>query len=369
MISGAAFVEALVQNGIAVVSGVPCSFFASAISQCVADRRISYISAANEGTALALAAGSQVAGKPAALLIQNSGLGNLINPLTSLSMIYKIPTLLFVSGRGVGIPDEPQHEIMGKKTESILDTLEIQHEMLHDEPSLCLKSIARAVRAMHQSHLPYAFLVKKGTIGDEEIGGCPSSPYPLSRAEAIKSIASSLSGDEYIVSTTGKPSRELFANHDSPHNFYMQGSLGHASAFAFGIAREKPSKKIIILDGDGSLLMHMGSLSTIGHYRPSNLYHIILDNEVYESTGGQESTSSTTDIGAVASACGYVSCVTVSTREKLERHVRLLNNSQGPTLLRVKINCEQFAGSLPRISSAYTPEEITKRFRHSLKEG
>ncbi len=365
MIPSKQYIDALKNAGIKTFSGVPCSFFQSAIDHIIEDNELSYSIAPNEGSALALCAGAIAAGSPAALMIQNSGLGNLINPLTSLNMIYGLPVLMFISGRAMGIPDEPQHEIMGRTTEKLLDVLGVPHQTMPSEPSEFVQSLSRAQTRMHETRIPFAFIVRHGTIGSSPRRDI-SSPYPLSRSEALRIITESLTKTAYIISTTGKASRELFTLADSPNNFYMQGSMGHASAFALGVALKKHLKKIVILDGDGALLMHMGILSSIGHEKPKNLYHIVLDNEAYESTGGQGTTSSSTDIGAVALACGYTGTATVSTTDDLRKSIQNVSAQNGPFLLRVKINIAAGTDPLPRISSAYTPQEITARFSKEL---
>ena len=178
-------------------------------------------------------------------------------------------------------------------------------------------------------------------------------------------IASILKGDEFVIATTGKPSRELFTVDDRAGNFYMQGSMGHAASIGLGVALDRPEKKIVVLDGDGALLMHLGILSTVGHYRPENFYHVVLDNESYETTGDQDTTSSTTDFCRVAEACGYAHAAQVADATSLKCEAQAMIASRGPALLRVKIN-RLLTEDIPRISSKYDSSQIAENFKGAL---
>jgi len=304
MIPAEAFVRSLTSRGITSFTGVPCSFFRAVIQQVAADPALRYVVVPNEGAALAVASGAYLAGRGAAVLIQNSGLGNLINPLTSLCMVYRLPALLFVSGRAYRVPDEPQHVVMGRAMRPMLDAIGVRSADLPMDAASCDVAVQEAMDWMAREKLPWVFFVRKGTF--EPGAAPPPGPvtYALKRIEAIRVLAETLRGHEYVIATTGKPSRELFSVCDRDRNFYMQGSMGHAAALALGISLHQPRRKVVVLDGDGALLMHLGIASSIGHHRPRNLYHVVLDNESYESTGDQDTTSPTTDLCAVAKACG-----------------------------------------------------------------
>lgn len=372
MLSPADFVGTLKSRGIRSFSGVPCSFFQAAINFVLDDRELRYTMVPNEGSALALASGAQMAGTPTAVLIQNSGLGNLINPLTSLNLIYGIPVLLFVSGRAYGVDDEPQHEIIGRSMGEILDAVGVAHEDLPDGKETFARSLEKALEAMRRTGKPFAYFVRQGCL-DEYVSARPRLPagqagtelFPMKRMDAIRIAADLLTGDEYVVVTTGKPSRELFAVKDRARNFYMQGSMGHAAAIGLGVAREHPEKKVVVLDGDGALLMHLGILSSIGHYAPANLLHVVLDNESYETTGDQDTTSKTTDFCAMARAAGYNEAVSVSTADELKKKFAELSAKPGPNFLRVKINRLPTTG-IPRITSRHTSVAIAETFRKEL---
>jgi phosphonopyruvate decarboxylase len=218
---------------------------------------------------------------------------------------------------------------------------------------------------MRASRRPFAYFVRHGCL-DEYVSARPrTEKYPMKRMDAIRLIAESLSGEEYVVATTGKPSRELFAVKDRARNFYMQGSMGHAAAIGLGIAREQAGKKVVVLDGDGALLMHLGILSSIGHYAPENLLHIVLDNESYETTGDQDTTSGTTDFCAMAKAAGYRAALELSAPADLQARFREFLGKPGPSLLRVKIN-RLPTPNIPRITSRHTSTAIADAFQREF---
>ena len=365
MISAQEFVKGLRSRGFERFTGVPCSFFQAAINCVIDDPTLHYTIVPNEGSALALASGTFLAGKPAVVMIQNSGFGNLLNPLTSLNMIYKIPVLIFVSGRAYGIPDEPQHEVIGKTMGAVLDALGVRHKDMPDELLAYEDALNEAIAVMAQKKEPFVFFVRQGSVDDYIPKKNRPLQYPLKRITAIETIAKALKGDEYVIATTGKPSRELFSVADRTKNFYMQGSMGHAASIGLGIALSQPGKKVVVLDGDGAILMHMGIFSSIGHYKPKNLCHIVLDNESYETTGDQDTTSATTDFQKIAKASGYLTAEEASTETDLRSKLKVVLNSEGPSFLRVKINRLPTLG-IPRISSKYSSEMIAKNFKTDL---
>ena len=319
----------------------------------------------NEGSALALASGAYLAGTPTVLFIQNSGFGNLVNPLTSLNMIYEIPVLIFMSGRAYGVKDEPQHEVIGRTMGKALDALEVRHADMPADRTSFKKALGRACRTMKEKKQPFVFFVKKGTLEEYSPEKERTNGFPMKRIDAIRLVAGSLSGDEYVIATTGKPSRELFSVSDRRNNFYMQGSMGHAASIGLGAALSKPRKKVVVLDGDGAVLMHLGVLSAIGHYKPKNFYHVVLDNESYETTGDQNTTSSTTSFEGIARACGYSWVGEAHTAAGLKSALASMFKRPGPAFLRVKIN-RLSTPRIPRISSKYSSEQIAESFRLSF---
>ena len=313
---------------------------------------LTHISAANEAEAIAIATGYHLATDQVAVAyMQNSGLGNAVNPLTSLCdpEVYSIPMLLMIGWRGKpGEKDEPQHVKMGKITLSMLDILEIPYADLPELTESVDAVVERAVRSAKQRSAPYALIVKRGII--EKFSGAQPHErnYELSREEAIGLIVKTLGNDYAIISTTGKTSRELWearvAKSEQPCDFYTVGSMGCSSAIALGVALQKPEQRVLVLDGDGAAMMHMGNMATIGKYAPKNLLHIILDNGTYESTGGQPTVSDNVDFPAIGSACGYKKSVLVNTREELQSILcPELAKYEGPTLLVVNINTESRA--------------------------
>jgi phosphonopyruvate decarboxylase len=365
MIQPGEFVSALKEKGLTSFTGVPCSFFQAAINCVIDDTSLRYTIVPNEGSALALASGSYLAGRLSVVMIQNSGFGNLVNPLTSLNMIYKIPALLFISGRAYGVPDEPQHEIIGKTIGPILDAMGVKHVDMPAEAGAFRKALDEALKYMKKESVPFVFFVRKDTLDEYAPSRPQHNTFSMKRIDAIRVISEELSGEECVVATTGKPSRELFSVADRPKNFYMQGSMGHAASIGLGLALERPEKKVVVLDGDGALLMHMGVLSAIGHYKPKNLFHIVLDNESYETTGDQDTTSSTTNFVRAASASGYATSAECQHEHELRAGVRHLLSQPGPHFLRVKINRIP-TEKIPRISSKYDSPAIASNFRTAL---
>lgn len=366
MISPHDFVGALKRQKVLRFTGVPCSFFQAAINCVIDDPELGYTIMPNEGSALAFAAGAGLAGTPTALMIQNSGFGNLVNPLTSLNMIYQIPVLIFMSGRAYGVEDEPQHEIIGKTMGPVLDAMGVGHEDMPMELGAFEASLQKALARMQEKKQPFIFFVRKNTIDEYTPDRIYSQNYPMKRIDAIKILSGIFSEKDFVIATTGKPSRELFSVSDRAKNFYMQGSMGHAAAIGLGVAMSRPDKKSVVLDGDGAILMHLGILSTAGHYKPKNFYHIVLDNEAYETTGNQDTTSSTTDFGRMAKAAGYAWVDSAVTAEDLTAKAKLMLSMEGPAFLRVKIN-RLVTDGIPRISSKHSSSQIAENFRKSFQ--
>lgn len=367
MLSAAQFVQALTREEFAFFTGVPCSFFHSVINQFEQEPSLRYVIAPNEGVALSFASGAHLAGRRAVVLIQNSGFGNLLNPLTSLTMIHRLPILLVVSGRGYGIPDEPQHAIMGKTMTAIFDAIGLRYQEAPQDPAAFESAFPEIAHRMEQERLPFVLIVRKETFEPATGQSSPLAAHPLSRQEALRLVMETLDGNAAVIATTGWTSRELLGISDRAENFYLQGAMGHAAAVGLGVALQRPNRNVVILDGDGSLLMHLGVLSSIGSCRPSNLCHIVFDNASYESTGGQSTTSPTTDFCQIALSCGYRAAQEAVTAEEVRERLKTSLNAGGPALLRIRINRLPSA-HLPRISRALSPEDLTERFRTGLSE-
>jgi phosphonopyruvate decarboxylase len=357
------------ERGIEFFTGVPCSYFGGLLGLIAERCPERYVPAAHEGTALALACGSVLAGRPAMVLAQNSGLGNLVNPLASLAMTFSVPILILLSHRGDpdGAPDEPQHEVMGTATVPLMDSLGVWSRHLPcSEPELAaVLDLAGAELAARRTAV---LMVRKGGIGpyDPALPGDAAATRRLDPSHVLKVISDQL-GAEIVVSTTGYLSRRLFALADRPENFYVQGSMGHASSVALGVAVARPQRRVVLIDGDGACLMHMGALSTIGARAPANLTHLVVDNEVYESTGGQPTTTASTRLDEVALACGYRSAAQVTSAAPLPAAVREALTAAGPTFLVVKVGRDRLPAP-PRATSVISADQIRARFEAVLRD-
>ncbi len=331
MITAGQLGEILRNHGFTSYTGVPCSSLQPLINYAVSAG--SFYMAANEGDAVAIAAGQALAGKGAVVLMQNSGLGNAVSPLTSLIHTFAIPILGFVSLRGeTGTNDEPQHELMGQITTALLDQMQIPWEFLTDSTAELPAQCTRAFDCLKE-RIPFFFVVKKGSLAAEKLIATPSrkaattqvkdqkilDQLPL-REAALKTILQQLDSDSALLTSTGFSGRELFELGHRSGNFYMYGSMGCVSSLALGLALAS-SRKIIALDGDGALLMRLGSLPTYAHYQPENLLHILLDNGQHESTGGQATVADTVNFVALAQACGVPQVIHLHTLGELKEAI------------------------------------------------
>ena len=303
-----------------------------------------HVVAANEGNCAALAAGYQMAtGKVPVVYLQNSGEGNIINPAVSLlnRRVYAIPVIFVIGWRGEpGIHDEPQHAYQGEITLKLLEDMEISAFVVDADTSI--EELARTMEQFErflEEGRNVAFVICKGALSySEEI--VYKNSYALNREEAISHIAA-CSGEDMIVSTTGKASRELYeireANgQEHKYDFLTVGSMGHASSIALGIAVQKPGRKVWCIDGDGALLMHMGAMAVIGACRPENFIHIVLNNTAHETVGGMPTVAGNIDLVAIAKACGYSFATWVETLEDLDLELEAAREQKGPSFLEVK---------------------------------
>lgn len=337
----------LAENHIDFFSGVPDSLLKE-ICAYITDNtgEGKHIIAANEGNAVALAAGYHMATNRVPLVyMQNSGMGNAMNPLLSLTdrQVYNIPLLLMIGWRGEpGVKDEPQHITQGEVTLQMLETARIPYCILSQDEKQAGAQVQEAISEVHRTNVPFAIVVRKGTFEKYSIKQRVRGLYQLGREEVIQQIVEQLKGDEVVVSTTGKTSRELFECREAlgqPHSsdFLTVGSMGHSSQIALGIAISKPGRKVICLDGDGALLMHMGGLAIAGHVAPKNFIHIVINNGAHESVGGQPTAGFNIDTVAVAKACGYMSASSVSTAGELNGALASISDNTCPTFIEVKV--------------------------------
>ena len=326
MIEARQFVEAARERGFEWWAGVPCSFLTPFINYVLQDPSLRYVSMANEGDAVALVAGATLGGRRGVSMMQNSGLGNAVSPLTSLTWTFKLPQLLIVTWRAQpGVPDEPQHALMGPITPQMLETMEVPWELFPSETSAIGPALDRAVAHMDSTGRPYALVMQKGTVAPYALkagdGPLPrprraASLLPLilapssrvSRQDALREVvARTPAGSTAVLATTGFCGRELYAIEDRPNQLYMVGSMGCVTPLALGLALARPDLRVVALDGDGAALMRLGAFATVGAYGPSNLFHLLLDNGVHDSTGGQATVSAGVSFAEIAAACGYAS--------------------------------------------------------------
>ena len=341
MIQARDFVEAARARGFSWYAGVPCSYLTPFINYVLQDSSLRYLSMANEGDAVALVAGVALGatGLPprrGISMMQNSGLGNAVSPLTSLTWTFRLPQLLIVTWRGQpGVADEPQHALMGPITPQLLELMQIPWELFPVRREEIAPALERATRHMDSSGQPYALLMQKGTVAACDLKADPltvarppshaplvdaAAPPPslVSREQALTQVlACTTDAATVVLASTGFCGRELFALQDRPSHFYMVGSMGCVSAIALGLALSRPDLRVVALDGDGAALMRMGTFATIGAYAPPNLWHLLLDNAVHDSTGGQSTVSRRLSFAGIAAACGYASALQTSELGKI----------------------------------------------------
>ena len=338
------FIEALREKGIDCFAGVPDSLLKNICAYITDHFDAEHnIIAANEGAAVGIAAGHYLAtGKPACVYMQNSGEGNIINPLASLTdeEVYNIPVLLLIGWRGrPGVHDEPQHVKQGKVTTGLLNVMGVNYEVLSKEEDKAAKQIEKAAKALANKDV-FALVIEKDTFEDYKLQNVEVNDLTMTREEAIQTVAASLGEKDCIVSTTGMISRELFEyraamNQGHERDFLTVGSMGHASQIALGIAMAKPDRKVWCFDGDGAAIMHMGSMAIVANKAPKNYVHVVFNNGAHDSVGGQPTVGLKIDLPAVAKAVGYTNAFSVDNKEDLLEALKALRIVEGPILLQV----------------------------------
>ena len=376
MISPKYFYDSLIANGTDFFAGVPDSllknFCAYITDNAPADK---HIISANEGSATALATGYHFAtGKIPLIYMQNSGEGNMINPLLSIvdPDVYSVPMMIVIGWRGEpGVHDEPQHIKQGKVTCDLLDAMKIPYSILGaDNCNKCLdKALAKAYEYIKANNAPYALVIKKGTFEDYTLQNNTTVEADMSREEAIEKIMLSAPETAAFVSTTGMASRELYElrdKHGQGHNrdFLTVGGMGHASQIALSIAMQKKDRLIYCIDGDGASIMQMGGMATIGTRNPSNMVHIVLNNGAHDSVGGQPTVGRQIDFCGIAKACGYGNVVKASTKEELDAILKDKNTFDKLTFIEVLVR-KGARKDLGRPKT--TPQENKKAMMEFLK--
>ena len=375
MVRPSFFIDTLQKHDIDFYAGVPDSLLKN-ICAYISDHLDSRhnIIAANEGGAVGIAAGYHLAtSKIPVVYMQNSGEGNIINPLASLTdkEVYNIPVLLLIGWRGKpGVHDEPQHVKQGKVTLPLLDTMGIHYQVLSQEESVAETQIADAVAFMKQTNEVYALVVEKNTFDTYAHQNKVENALTLSREEAIQTVAAAIGPKDCIVSTTGMISRELFEyrtamGQSHERDFLTVGSMGHASQIALGIALEKPDRHVWCFDGDGAVIMHMGSMAITASKGPDNFVHVLFNNGAHDSVGGQPTVGLDIDVPAIAKAVGYKHAFSVDSAEGLQEILRSPEILEGPTLIQV---CVRKGNRKDLGRPTTTPIENKNALMHFLSE-
>ena len=385
MIEASDFIEAARERGFGWYAGVPCSYLTPFINHVVQDPSLRYLSMANEGDAVALIAGATLGsgGAPCGVaMMQNSGLGNAVSPLTSLTWTFRLPQLLIVTWRGQpGVADEPQHALMGPVTPAMLTTMEVPWELFPSERPALGAALDRARAHLIESGRPYALVMPKGCVAPYALAaevrpgrraapaaavlephrhapdGRPSRRTALEAVVAHTPVVSTV-----VLAATGFCGRELYAIADRPNQLYMVGSMGCVAPLALGLALARPDLTVVALDGDGAALMRLGAFATVGAYGPPNLRHLLLDNGVHDSTGGQATVSPSVSFAEVAAACGYAAALETDDTARIADWLRA-PPAAGPSFARLLIRAGTSHG-LPRPSMS--PVEVKQRLLQHL---
>lgn len=374
--TGEALAARLEAQGFDFFAGVPCSLVEGLIAALERHPRLPYLAAVREDVAVGAAGGAWLGGRRPVVVMQNSGLGTSLNALASFSLLYGLPALLVVTWRGFGGRDAPEHLLTGAITPALLDLLGIPYRPL--DPDTLDADLAWAAETMARRMRPVALLVRPGTVapaGDGAAAPAPAAARPagppgggadaapplrarIARATAIAAALDAL-GDALVVAANGFPSREACAYADRPENFYMLGSMGLASAIGLGLALARPARRVVVLDGDGNLLMNLGVVANVASLAPPNLLHVVFDNEVYGSTGNQRSAAAATRLDRIAAAAGYRTVAAVDDAAAVAAAVRTMLAADGPHFLLVKVTPEEApVGRVP-----HAPEALRDRFR------
>ena len=373
MITADQFMAEAGRRGFDFYTGVPCSFLTPLINGVLSNRALRYVGAASEGEAVAIAAGAWLAGRRTVVMCQNSGLGNAVNPLTSLNAPFRIPTLFITTWRGQpGQPDEPQHAVMGRITQDLLSLMEIEQAPFPGEVAALQPAFEAAVRHMDAVSLPFAMVMKKGDVADTGLDQAVRALPPPGRREdflaggmrparaaVLRRFLEMTDDATAVIATTGKCGRELFTLADREQHLYQVGSMGGASGMALGLALNT-QRPVVVLDGDGAALMKLGTFATVGAYAPQNLIHILLDNGVHDSTGGQATVSASVDFASVALACGYRFAASCDSLEGFEAAFLEASGGPKPALIHIRIG----PGSMDKLGRpTVSPAEVAARFK------
>jgi len=375
MIKPEEFIDFLIKNKTCFFSGVPDSTF-KGLTTCfdAGSENFVHLNASNECEAVGIAAGYHLStGMIPAVYMQNSGLGKIVNPYTSMAAkeVYSIPLLFLIGWRGEpGKKDEPQHKLMGRITENLLETLEIEHKILDE--SLWETQLTTALKYCKENNRPYALVIKKGLFSSAETVHQEKASSFMLREEILKVILKVAPKNALFVSTTGKTSREIFeirenskTSHDN--DFYTVGSMGCASSIALGVSYGQHENPVFIVDGDGAALMQAGTFAALGnHGKNKNITHILIDNCVHESTGAQKTLSKTVFFEGIAKSCGYKTVASAITKEEIVNSLSDFGKFSGLKLLVIK-SSPGSRSDLGRPTT--TPIENKDNFMKAIKNG
>ena len=375
MINPKNFYRILNNNGIDFFTGVPDSLlkgFCNFITNN-ADKK-NHIIAMNEGNAIGIASGYYLAsGNPALVYMQNSGFGNCVNPLLSLvdKKVYSIPMLLLIGWRGEpNVSDEPQHKKQGEITLDLLKTMGIKYSILSSDSTNINQTISDSINYIKNNNIPYALVVKKNTFEKNNLDKNNKINFSLKREDAVKIILDNTNENDVFVSTTGKLSRELFEYRiakGQSHNrdFLTVGSMGHANQIALGIANVKTDKRIICIDGDGALLMHMGSMCLIGNLGINNFVHILINNGAHDSVGGQPTGGLRIDFSSIAKSANYKHFFNANSKDEIILYLNKIKKLNGPIFFEIKVS----KGSRKDLGRPnISPIDNKKNFMNFLKD-
>jgi phosphonopyruvate decarboxylase len=380
MITGNDFLEQCNEFGYRFFTGTPCSYLKPLINSVIESDIVNFLPAANEGDAVAIASGVSLAGEKSVVIFQNSGLGNAVNPITSLSYTFQIPFLGIVTLRGEpgGANDEPQHELMGQVTTELLETMQVKWAYFPRDKNEIAQAIRAADQHMLDKKMPFFFVMRKGDV----------EPYPLTKSQArpqvqapiqykikdnligevTRTVALKVLSDLYkdlpLIATTGKSGRELFEIGDYSNQIYMVGSMGCASVLGLGVSEVKKEKPVCVVDGDGALMMRLSTMCTLGLKSQGKLFHVLLDNGVHDSTGGQATFSSGINFAEIAKATGYKNILATDDKNEFENFVKENMNKSELSFVHFKIK----PGSPSNLGRpTIKPFEVADRFKTFLK--
>ena len=383
MISADKFLIPARELGFNFYTGTPCSYLKPFINYVIDTDGFDFIDSVNEGDALAIAAGATTAGKRAVVMFQNSGLGNAVNPLTSLTYTFNLPVMIITTLRGEpgGAHDEPQHELMGQITIEMLETMRLKWAFFPNTEEDIMPALKNADDYMKSSQQPFVFVMRKDDVADWKLqkkSAVSKKNFSINhtdnfeldykerttRTPVLMALQKELGPEVALIATTGKTGRELYEVGDLKNQFYMVGSMGCALAFGFGIAHSKSQLKVVVVDGDGALLMRTGSMATVGAYKPKNLIHILIDNEAHDSTGGQGTVTGGISFGVIAKGFGYEQVYSTDDLETFRNILNEVKNAEASVFIHLKTQ----KGSPEKLGRPkVTPAEVSIRFTNFVQ--